>query len=299
MALDLTAARSAFEPAAARLGFDIEKTAHGVLGIVVSNMVRAIRAISVERGHDPRAFSLMAFGGAGPLHAIDVARALDIREVIVPPAPGILCAQGLVVSDLKEDFVVSGRIVADEPGMQAAAQHAKSLVEDAENWFAEEDVAEDRRDLRLSFDMRYVGQNYELNVPVEGAAAAHAALDCDDLKQRFFAAHEMNYGYFNPDDPVEIVNFRLTVRGRLPRPTRRQTEESHAPVASTGHRAVYFDADRAVEAALYDRAELQPGQEISGPAVIGQLDSTTLVYPGDRARVDGAYNLIIELAEKT
>ncbi len=300
MALDRQAAQTAFEPAAAQLEFSIEKTAHGVLGIVVSNMVRAIRAISVERGHDPREFSLMAFGGAGPLHAIDVARALDMREVIVPATPGILCAQGLVVSDLKEDFVVSVRIVAGAAGMVESAGHVATLLSDAETWFAEEDVAPDRQDLRLSFDMRYVGQNYELNVPLDGIADAksvEAGLDCEDLKQRFFSAHEMNYGYFNPDDAVEIVNFRLTARGRLPRPQQPHIEATRRAPEAVGSRAVYFDSDTAVDAVLYDRAQLLPGQEITGPAVIDQLDSTTLVYPGDTARVDGANNLIIELAD--
>ena len=294
MALDLDAARKAFEPAAKRLGFGIERTAHGVLGIVVSNMVRAIRAISVERGHDPREFALMPFGGAGPLHAIDVARALDMREVIVPIAPGILCAQGLVVSDLKEDFVVSARLVADAEGMETTARHAKMLTEEATAWFAEEDVAEPQRDLRLSFDMRYVGQNYELNVALD---AVPESFDCEELKKRFFSAHEMNYGYFNPDDPVEIVNFRLTARGRLPRPAQKEVAATHTPAEPVGQRVVYFDAENPVEAALFNRSELKPGQTITGPAVIDQLDSTTLVYPGDTARVDGASNIIIELAE--
>lgn len=292
MALDLAAAQRSFEPAASQLGFDIEKTAHGVLGIVVSNMVRAIRTISVERGHDPREFALMAFGGAGPLHAIDVARALDMREVIVPVAPGILCAQGLVVSDLKEDFVVSARIVADMDGMGTTARHVKTLMDEAANWFDEEDIDAPQRDLRLSFDMRYIGQNYELNVALDEVPES---FDCDDLKKRFFMAHEMNYGYFNPDDPVEIVNFRLTARGRLPRPVQKETAETTAPVEPTGHRVVYFDAETSVEAALFERSALKPGQTIAGPAVIDQLDSTTLVYPGDTARVDGAYNIIIEL----
>ena len=293
MALDLDAARQSLESVSARLEFGVEKTAHGVLGIVVSNMVRAIRAISVERGHDPREFALMAFGGAGPLHAIDVARALEMKEVIVPVAPGILCAQGLVVSDLKEDFVVSARIVADPDGMRCTAEHVAILTGEAEEWFAEEEIAAAQRDLRLSFDMRYVGQNYELSVGLDGVPKK---FDCDDLKQRFFAAHEMNYGYFNPDDPVEIVNFRLTARGRLPRPEQAKSARSQESPASVGRRQVYFDAENGVEAALYDRAVLQPGQVIVGPAVIDQLDSTTLVYPGDTARVDDAYNIIIELA---
>jgi len=292
MALDLEAARESLRPASKRLDFGVEKTAHGVLGIVVSNMVRAIRAISVERGHDPREFALMAFGGAGPLHAIDVARALKMKEVIVPAAPGILCAQGLVVSDLKEDFVISGRIVADAVGMRTTADHVTKLKELAVSWFAEEKIEETQRELRLSFDMRYVGQNYELNVVLDEISTN---FDDADLKRRFFVVHEMNYGYFNPDDPVEIVNFRLTALGRLPLPEYAPVHETHAPVAPLGERMVYFEAEEAVEAALYDRTSLQPGQTIAGPAVIDQLDSTTLVYPGDTARVDHAHNIIIEL----
>lgn len=302
MALDRAAAQTAFEPAAAQLGFSPEKTAHGVLGIVVSNMVRAIRAISVERGHDPREFSLMAFGGAGPLHAIDVARALDMREVIVPPSPGILCAQGLVVSDLKEDFVVSARVIADAAGMRESSAYVTTLIDEAKAWFVEEDVPLDAQGLRLSFDMRYVGQNYELNVPVDNIVDAHsaqAALEVEGLKRRFFEAHEMNYGYFNPDDAVEIVNFRLTAQGRLQRPAQKSVEESNTAAVPIGRRTVYFDDANGVEAELYDRAQLFPGQEIAGPAVVDQLDSTSLIYPGDRARVDGAYNLIIELADVT
>lgn len=293
MALDTAAARIAFAPVAERLGFSTEKTAHGVLGIVAANMVRAIRAVSVERGHDPREFSLMAFGGAGPLHAVDVARALDMREVIIPLSPGILCAQGLVVSDLKEDFVASARIVAADAGMETAAAEIAALRQRAADWFAAEDVSEDRRDLMLSLDMRYVGQNFELSVTVDAQALRYRA---EDLKKRFFEAHEMNYGYFNPDDPVEIVNFRLTALSRLPRPDPAALAENVAMPSAVGERAVYFDAETPVVTALYDREALLPGMRITGPAVIDQLDSTTLVYPGDTARVDGARNLIIELA---
>jgi len=292
MTLDLDAAHKSFEFVSERLGFGVEKTAHGVLGIVVSNMVRAIRAISVERGHDPREFSLMAFGGAGPLHAIDVARALDMNEVIVPLSPGILCAQGLVVSDLKEDFVVSARIVADHAGMQTVAKHVETLMRDATRWFAEEAIDAAQRELKLGFDMRYVGQNYELNVTLDGVPET---FDCDDLKQRFFSAHEMNYGYFNPDDPVEIVNFRLIARGQLPRPVQAKTERSQEAPVPVGQRTVYFEAEKEVEAVLFDRSVLKPGQVVVGPAVIDQLDSTTLVYPGDIAQVDDAFNIIIEL----
>jgi N-methylhydantoinase A len=293
MALDMAAARTALEPIASRLGFSVEKTAHGVLGIVTANMVRAIRAVSVERGHDPREFSLMAFGGAGPLHAVDVARALDMREVIIPPSPGILCAEGLVVSDLKEDFVATARIAVTDATMPDIAAQVRSLRERAAEWFTAERVAVERRDLHLTFDMRYVGQNFELSVPADAQAAAYSA---EDLKSRFFEAHEMNYGYFNAEDAVEIVNIRLTAFGRLTQPPPAALPKATASPSPVGERAVYFDAEEPVMTALFARASLQAGMRIDGPAIVDQLDSTTLVFPGDTARVDGAGNIIIELA---
>src|SRR5262249_36585346 len=156
------AARRAFEPVASRLGFSLEQAAHGVLSIVVSNMVRSLRSVSVERGHDPRNFALFAFGGAGPLHATEVARSLGMREVLVPPAPGILCAQGLVVSDLAEDFVRTDRVPVEAANHGRIADHLAFLREAAETWFRHEEVPAGDRFADVTLDMRYVGQNFEL-----------------------------------------------------------------------------------------------------------------------------------------
>ena len=298
MALDRGLAAEAFAPAAERLGLTPEKTAHGVLGIVAANMVRAIRTISVERGHDPRGFALMAFGGAGPLHARDVAAALGIGRVVVPPAPGILCAQGLVVSDLKEDFVAGRRLTVDGQAEPAIQAEAEALLGRAEAWFGREEITAERRHLELAFDLRYVGQNFELAMPVaEGADLDGAALpDAAALCQRFFAAHEQAYGYFNPHDPVELVNLRLTARGRPDQPAPQAEQATDTPLpAPELERPVYFDADAAVATPVYQRAALSPGHALAGPAVVEQLDATTLIYPGDTALVDAARNLIIEL----
>ena len=292
MALDRERARQAFAPLAQRLGFTVERAALGVLAIVASNMVRAIRAVSVERGHDPRRFSLMPFGGAGPLHATDVARALGIREIVLPPAPGILCAQGLVVSDLKEDFVRTGRMPVETARLDAMRGKLGELLADAEQWFAAEGIAAQDRSVEITLDMRYVGQNFELPVKLDGSD-----LELDALKRAFFAAHEMSYGYSNPTDPVEVVNFRLTTKGRLPRP-------SESPVASTAAgtpeaievRPVWFATNAPVDTPVYDRERLFPGLVLQGPAVIEQLDATTLLYPRDRLTVDPSLNLLIELA---
>jgi N-methylhydantoinase A len=292
MALDLGAARRALQPVADRLGFTVERAAHGVLSIVVSNMVRSLRSVSVERGHDPRQFSLFAFGGAGPLHATEVARSLGMGEILVPPAPGILCAQGLVVSDLAEDFVRTDRIRIAPENRARLAAHLADLAAAAEGWFAHEEVPPADRLVEVTLDMRYVGQNFELPVRLAGSELPAEA----ELKRRFFQAHETTYGYFNPDDPVEIVNFRLAARGRLKftEPLAGGSAASGSP-APVGERPVWFAADAPATARLYAREDLMPGHVVAGPAVIEQLDTTTLVFPGDRARVDAAHNLLIEV----
>jgi len=299
MALDVEKSRAVFQPIADRLQFSPERTAHGVLGIVVANMVRAIRAISVERGHDPRGFALMALGGAGPLHANDVARALSMREIIVPPAPGILCAQGLVVSDLKEDLVVSTRISVADGELAEAAHHIQTLLDQAETWFESESVEANARWLELSLDMRYIGQNFELAVPIGDSGTLGAAefrIGAERLHELFYEAHDRAYGYHNPHDPIEIVNFRLTAWGRLDRPDRPSPDAATGAPRPLGTRPVYFDAETPDDASVYHRRDLRPGHVLTGPAIIEQLDSTALVYPGDTARVDGALNLLIEVA---
>ncbi len=293
MTLDPHAAYAAIQPMAERLGFSVERTAHGILGVVTANMVRAIRTISVERGHDPRDFALMPFGGAGPLHARDVAVSLGIHRLIVPAAPGILCAQGLVVADLKEDFVIGQRLPVEGGSEATLRGRVAELCQRAATWFAVEQVPPEARRLELRLDLRYVGQNFELAVPFDPLALPDAA----GIRERFFAAHETAYGYFNPHDPIEVVNFRLTARGRLHRAA------APAPVTGTPEapvpfeqREVFFTADRPRTTPVFDRAALRPGQQLVGPAVVEQLDATTLLFPDDRARIDAAGNLLIEIA---
>lgn len=296
MSLDVEKARAALQSISDHLGFSVERTAHGMLGIVVANMVRAIRTISVERGHDPREFSLMGFGGAGALHTGEVARALDMDEIIVPPSPGILCAHGLVVSDLKEDFVASARMPLDEDGLAIIANRALELGERAEEWFASENVPGDRQRIRLALDLRYRRQNFELTVPASPAEGGLDVAPLEALLARFYQAHERAYGHFTEEDPVEAVNVRVTALGLadLITPEPIETHPDLAPTPS-GHRQVWFEPDTSVETPVYDRAKLMPGHTFIGPAIVEQLDATTVVHPGDRVRVDASHNLIIEV----
>ncbi|GIT54281.1 MAG: methylhydantoinase [Pseudomonadota bacterium] len=190
MNLDKAAAATVFDSLAQSLDVSPLRAAKGVIDIVVANMVRAIRTISVERGHDPRGYCLMPFGGAGPLHARDVARNLGIQEILVPPAPGIICAHGLVVSDLLEDFVDSGRIAVNAENVTKIEQILNSLSAQARNWFEQESILDHTRAIRIRLDMRYVGQNFELAVPLETPGNQIPALMVGDLQQKFFSTQK-------------------------------------------------------------------------------------------------------------
>ena len=299
MVLDIQKAKTVILPIAKRLGVSIERTAHGILGIVVSNMVRAIRVVSVERGHDPRDFSLMAFGGAGALHATHVARELDIKEIIVPPSPGILCAQGLVVSELKEDFVVTRRMPYDHDTFQNVQGDLKELIDRAEKWFGEEDISIEDRVIRISFDMRYVRQNFELTIAwVEniGPLVLESLPSLEVLLNRFYEQHERTYGHYTEKDPIEIVNIRLMALGRSSPKIDLLEEEpmvnSPDPVSM---RPVWFEADKSTKTPIYSRNDLLFGHVLLGPAIIEQLDAVTVICPGDEVKVDGSRNLIIKV----
>ena len=302
MQLDPDAAVNVFKPIAERLGFKPEHTAHGVLGIVVANMVRTIRTISVERGYDPRQCVLMPFGGAGPLHARDVAINLGINEMIIPAAPGIVCAQGLLVSDLKEDFVVSRRLPLTDESLSELRNIFQDLETRASDWFDREDIKSNVRNFKLAIDARYTGQNFELSVPVtEGKTIEVSKLnEAQSIHQNFCEVHELAYGYASEADPVEIINVRLTAIAKLFEfSTKTSANNTPPPPKADGKRPVFFEnPDKPTIATCFNRTSLVPGQEIRGPAIIEQLDTTTPVYPGDIAKVSADGHLIISISSK-
>jgi N-methylhydantoinase A len=293
MTIDRSLAVKAVQPIASELGFGVERTALGIVGIVTSNIVRAIRAVTIEKGHDPRKFVLMPFGGAGGLHAAEVARSLGIRRIIVPHAPGILCAEGLILSDLQEDFVASCRCrVTDD--MTLAEPLVAGLANAGEAWLAQEGEATLERRLVLSLDMRYVGQNYELPVEVASGPGRPALPDAATLRKAFFAEYLRCYGHFDEKAPIEVVNIRLRAVAKL--------QQGQGVAASPSGRGeavataeVWFDAVGPVTTPIFDRSDLPAGSEMTGPTIITQLDSTTVVPPGARLMVDEALNMIMEL----
>ncbi|GER84017.1 N-methylhydantoinase A [Thermogemmatispora aurantia] len=291
--LDVVQARQAVGRIAARLGASLEEAALGIVRIANANMEAAIRLISVERGLDPRHFTLVAFGGAGPLHACELAASLSIPRVLVPAAPGVLSALGMLVADVLKDYVRTLMLPIDQEQAQATVEEALlALEEQGRADLLAEGFAGERIQIERYLDLRYVGQSYELTIPFGG--------DCARAAQQFHLAHERRFGYSDPNEPVQVVNVRLKARGLVEPPVlERQPLQPEAVVQPLERRQVIFAGEAgpvAHEAAIYERSALVPGVQFVGPAIVTQYDTTTVVPPGWRARVDAVGNLLIELA---
>ena len=295
--LDREAAERAIrEKIAGPLGLSLEEAADGILAVVNASMVGAIRLVSIERGHDPRQFTLVPFGGAGPLHGVDLAELLGIPRILVPRNPGVLSTVGLLNADLRDDYVRTR--IWEGPDFPADEIRA-GFAELAASAHSESDSAVYER----SADLRYRGQGFELTVevPEDGIDAATMAA----LWERFHVAHERLYGYALRSAPVELVNLRVTVSVPLPKAHLHRIVAQAGPIeaARVGERRVYFGrAGGGAQAGSglgwqptprYNRALLGAGALVSGPAVLEQVDSTTVLGPGQQAAVDRFGNLIV------
>src|SRR5471032_62740 len=274
MALDVAAASRAIDLRVADpLGITRHAAARGILAIIDNNMMGALRLVSVERGHDPRDFTLVPFGGAGPLHGCSLAALLGIKRVLIPPAPGVLCADGLLAADLKADF---SRTLpkAGAIDLERARAIYGDLSRQADDWLAAEQVSPaDRQQTKIAL-LRYHGQGSELSIAwVDDAAGVETA---------FAEAHRTLYG-FTLDSAVELVTLRVEATGRMPAPPR-PLLAAGSGAKSTATLPVHF-ADGTRDVPLYERATLGTGDKISGPAIISQLDATTLVLPGWQGEV--------------
>jgi N-methylhydantoinase A len=271
-------------------------TADGIIAIVTANMARAIRVISVQRGHNPRDYTLVAFGGAGPLHAARLAAELEIRRVLVPRNPGILCAMGLLLADLRADFAMTRLMALSSAIIGEIEVIVVELRRRCEAWFAEGGIEAGARRVALSVDMRYSGQNYELAVPLPAGPVTAGRID--GLAADFAAAHQRLYGFVAEDEPIQLVTFRAEATGIVPKADTRPAGDAgpDARAAEFGHRDVWLRDERAfVSCPLYDREMLRAGNHIEGPAIVEQMDATTLIAPGATATVDPYLNLMLEL----
>src|SRR5262249_10020319 len=193
---------------------DVMATAQGIVSVVTANMTKAIRVISVQRGHDPREYTLVAFGGAGPLHAARLARELEIPRILVPRNPGILCALGLLLTDLRTDHAQTRLMPVTEATLHRMVETFGELEVRAAEWFTREGIAPSARTIRRTVDMRYAGQNYELPVLFPGEATGPALLKA--LTDGFERAHAQMYGYIASEEPIQAVTFRLEAIRAVP-----------------------------------------------------------------------------------
>jgi N-methylhydantoinase A len=292
--LHVDGARRALGSLGDSLGLSAIDAAVGVLAVVNANMAHAIRKVTVERGVDPAGLALLAFGGAGPLHASELARELGIPSVVVPPSPGLLCALGLLVEDLRTDLVRT-RVALLGPGVvHTFGALFEELEREATSWLDRERVPSPRRSLERFLDMRYAGQNYELLVPVPEETWRDGRVDL--LKAGFLERHETVYGFAADDEPIQIVNARLVARGvpDPPQVPRQKAGAADSAQALVGRRAMWIGAEQGfADVPVYDRAQLRAGHRLAGPAVVDQFDSTTVLLADQQAEVDELGSLVI------
>jgi N-methylhydantoinase A len=298
--IDVQAARAAIEARIARpLKLGVDDAAAGIVEIIDNTMARAIRAVSVGRGHDPRGFSLVAFGGAGPLHACRLATLLDVPTIVIPPRPGVLSTWGLLDTDIRTPFVRTAGVGArqasgDAGGLPAVEATWSELETQARAWLDGEQVPRERQSLERSADLRYEHQSFELTCLAGDGPLTRARLDA--LIDTFHREHRRLYTYDMPSAPVELVNLRVTAIGRLPERARPPAPAARGDSRSapTGERRVHFASTGFIDCPCYARSGLAPGMAFAGPAIVDQEDTTVLVAPGFHARVDDALNIVLE-----
>ncbi|MBB5222785.1 N-methylhydantoinase A [Amaricoccus macauensis] len=278
-----------------KLGLGLMETAQGILSVLNANMAKAIRVISVQRGHDPRDYALMAFGGAGPLHAARLARELDVARVIVPRTPGTLCALGLLLTDLRADFAVSRLMALAPEALDGVRVGFRSLELQAAEWFESESIGVERQVVSRTVDMRYAGQNYELSVPMPAGEIETASFEA--LAEGFAAAHMQRFGFIAEGETVQIVTLRVEAAGLVSKAefNRLPDAGADASAARIGAREVWMpEVGGFTECVVYSRDGLKPGNRIDGPAIVEQMDTTTVILPDMQATVDPYLNLVLE-----
>ena len=292
MRLDADAARKAVESVAKPLKMSMEDTAEGIIRIIDVKMAEAIKAISTMRGHDLRDFMLLAFGGAGPVHACRIARDLGMAGVIVPLYPGVYSAIGLVMSDVKHDYIQSRMTALSDIAPKDMASMFDHLASQALEDLRADGFTAETIKIQRSLDMRYAGQGYEITIPCEPEMMTAEGLKA--LRKSFDDVHKGMFGHMAPDEPVEIVSYRVRGVGMVPSVEMPRFKKAGTTLkdALREMRKVRFDG-KTVDCPIYQREKLDVGLTFSGPAVLDQFDCTTVICPGQAVRVDEWKNLIV------
>ena len=291
LALDGSLSEQALARVGEKLGLGVMETAAGVLDVATANMHAQLMPLMARRGIDPRDFAMLSYGGAGPTHALLLARELGIKKVIVPPSPGTLCALGCLVADLKRDSIKTIYAAADDLTIADVEAEFAALEEDAQTWLAEQNAPSDGSVVIRSADIRYKGQSFDMTVALPTGFAEGDTMEV--VRKPFHEAYARIYGIADEAAPVEIINLRVTIVGVTPKPQPVPPRSSSTPGAPRSEREV-FDEGTLQTAAVYAREDLAAGQSFSGPAVVEAADTTVFVPAGCEVTVDEWLNLIVE-----
>lgn len=270
---------------------NLKEAAAGIISVVNSNMIRAIRVISVERGYDPREFTLMAFGGAGPLHACEVAQEMGIHTVLIPHSPGTLCSLGLLMADTKFDISRSNIMIAEKENISSIQKIFSQMIEEGNALLDKEKIDENNRSFYFTIECRYERQNYEIPIEVDSNMTEEAM---NDMINKFHKEHNKSYGYYNKNMRIQMVNYRVSAVGIIEKPE--LVEKAISPDAKPPKlrevREVLFEGQETYQTTnVYQRNEIEPGCTIKGPAIIEQMDSTIIIPPRWFAYTDGFNNI--------
>lgn len=268
------------------------QAAEGIIDVVNSNMIRAIKFVSVQKGYDPREFTLVAFGGAGGLHAGKLAEELEIPKVIVPYSPGTFCALGLVLSDIKCDCVHSRLLTKDQISPKLLNEIYSSLDKQGKDELEKQNVVNENRVLIRTCDMRYFGQAFEISVPLSCKDITEN--DIDDMIERFHSLHEQAYGHCMKDDPIEFVNYRVSAVGTFDKPD--IVKSAGVRKVSNADKKIFGKAifnGKEYDVPILNRDALNIGDIIAGPAIIAEMGATVVVYPNHTAEIDEMKNIIM------
>ena len=294
--IDAEAARRALrDRIAAPLGIEAEAAAYGVHLVANSNMIRAVRAVSSQRGRDPRGFALFAFGGSGPVHAVELARSLEMRRVLVPPSPGLFSAFGLLFAEVEHHYVRTYFCRTDRLDLADLDRVLGEMEREARETLAAEGYVDGRVTARWQADLRYSGQSFELTVPLESRTVDPTAVE--HLREAFGQEHERTYGHRGgPGQPVDLVNLRLVAAGlpdrpRAPSNTRLGTVQR---TTARADRRAYFSPAGLLDTPVLDRPDLA-GRPQQGPLIVEEYDATTVVPPGCTASLDDWSNIVIDV----
>ncbi|MEM9013472.1 MAG: hydantoinase/oxoprolinase family protein [Pseudomonadota bacterium] len=290
---DMPAVEAAFAALGARLGLSLENAARGVVRIANNNMTNALKLVSINRGHDPRDFTMIAFGGGGAMHATALAAELKIPKVIIPAHSAVFSAWGMLMSDLRRDYILTRPSHVDASAAQSINDTFEGICREAVDAFKAEGVSDDRIRLERSLSMRYEGQEHSVSVPVKAGLLTEG--DVAGIIADFKDAYEKEYTY-RLDNDVEAVNYTVVAFATVDRPKLSPLDRTgNADSALKGTRRVDFDPDGVCDTAIYDRSKLGRGATFSGPAIVEEAGSTTVVYPEQTVTVDDYGNLHIEI----